>query len=98
MSIVPAPRRTRENDYPTTDGKPMAETDRHRDLMFDLIKMLQAFFAAMSQVYASGNLLVFYQRGNRRKHVSPDVFVAKGVDKRRRSNYVVWEEGMARQV
>jgi Uma2 family endonuclease len=76
----------------------MAETDGHRELMFDLIKMLQAFFAAMSQVYVSGNLLVFYQRGNRRKHVSPDVFVVKGVEKRRRPNYLVWEEGKGPQV
>src|SRR5271165_7336416 len=62
-----------QNDYPTSDGKPMAETDWHRDLMVLLIEMLRAFFQGQ-RVYISGNLLVFYEPGNRRRHVSPDVF------------------------
>ena len=28
-------------EYPTSDGKPMAETDVHRDLMIDLIETLE---------------------------------------------------------
>jgi Uma2 family endonuclease len=80
------------NGYPTSDGKPMAETDHHRDLMVDLIQTLKAFYAAQQRVYVSGNLLVFYEPGNRRRHVSPDVFVVKGVPKHDRLNYLVWEE------
>jgi hypothetical protein len=34
-----------EVDYPTSDGRPMAETDLHRDRMFDLITTLQDHFA-----------------------------------------------------
>ena len=26
------------NDYPTSDGKPMGETDIHRDLLFQQVK------------------------------------------------------------
>jgi len=59
MSSV-IPQHTRSNDYPTTDGRPMAETDLHRDLMVDLIRTLQAYYQADEQVYVSGNLLVFY--------------------------------------
>jgi len=70
----------------------MAETERHRDLMFELIKTLQVFFALVPRVCVSGNLLIFYQRGNRRRHVAPDVFVVRGVEKRERENYLVWEE------
>src|SRR5215471_5000169 len=81
------------NDYPTTDGKPMAETERHRDLMIDLIKTLQGFYEAQDNVCVSGNLLLFYKKGNKRKHISPDVFVVKGVPKRVRINYLVWQEG-----
>ena len=44
MSSVPAPRRARAIDYPTGDGKPMAETELHRNLMIELILTLQAFF------------------------------------------------------
>ncbi len=82
-----------QREYPTSDGKPMAETDWHRDLMTALIQTLAIFFAARRRVYVSGNLLLFYERGNKRKHVSPDVFVVKGVAKRRRLNYLVWLEG-----
>jgi hypothetical protein len=44
-------------------------------------------------VYVSGNLLLFYERGNKRRHVSPDVFVVKGVAKHTRPNYLLWQEG-----
>jgi Uma2 family endonuclease len=81
------------NGYPTSDGKPMAETDWHRKLMNVLIETLIAYFAAAPRVYVSGNLLIFYQPGNKRRHVSPDVFVVQGVPKHDRPNYLVWEEG-----
>ena len=41
-------------------------------------------------------MFVHYERGNRNRHVSPDVFVVKGVQKEvrpKRRNYRVWEEG-----
>jgi Uma2 family endonuclease len=93
MSTVVRPKHPLLNDYPTSDGRPMAETDWHRDLMNNLIDTLQAFYADNPKVYVSGNLLLFYEPGNRRRHVSPDVFVVKGVPKRERPNYLVWEEG-----
>jgi Uma2 family endonuclease len=71
----------------------MAATDWHRDLMIALIQTLEAHFADQPQIYVSGNLLVVYQKGDRRKHVSPDVFVVKGVPKQQRPNYLIWEEG-----
>ena len=71
----------------------MAETDLHRLLIVDLIDSLDAFYNADPMVYVSGNLLLFYVPGDRRRHVSPDVFVVKGVPKQRRRNFLVWEEG-----
>ena len=79
--------------YPTSDGKPMAETDFHRDLMTDLIKTLQDFYADEPTTYVSGNLLLYYEEGNKRRHVSPDVFVVRGVPKHSRLYYLLWEEG-----
>ncbi len=35
-------------------------------------------------VCVSGNMLMFYEEGNRRKHVSPDVFVVRGIPKKQR--------------
>ena len=77
--------------YPESDGKPMAETDRHRDLMVDFIQMLQHHFTD-EPVYVSGNLLIYYEQGTR-KSVAPDVFVVHGVAKKRRRTYLTWEEG-----
>jgi Uma2 family endonuclease len=88
-------------DYPTRDGRPMAETDVHLLLMLSLIPMLREFFRPQSLVYVGGNMLVFYERGNKRKHVSPDVFVVRGVPSHLhhlRDNFLIWEEGRAPQV
>jgi Uma2 family endonuclease len=92
MSIATPEPRIR-NGYPTTDGRPMAETDIHRKLMMALIEALEDRYAADQNVYVSGNLLLFYEEGNKRRHVSPDVFVVFGVPKQLRPNYLLWEEG-----
>jgi Uma2 family endonuclease len=89
----------REIDYPTSDGKPMAETDLHRDNMLDLIEALKDYFAADPMVYVSGNLLLFYEEGNKRKHVAPDVFVVRGIPKEPlREYYLLWREGKSPDV
>jgi Uma2 family endonuclease len=81
-------------DYPSGDGLPMAETPLHRQNLTDQIAMLSAWFAGEPQVYVSGNMFVYYVRGNRNKHVAPDVFVVRGVPKDRpRKTYRIWEEG-----
>jgi Uma2 family endonuclease len=91
--MATVPDRVEEDvTYPTSDGRPMAETDLHRDLMLDLIETLKVRYAADPMAYVSGNLLLYYERGNRRRHVSPDVFVVLGVPKRRRDYYLLWEE------
>jgi Uma2 family endonuclease len=72
----------------------MGETDLHRQDMVDVIETLEDYFAANPDVYVTGNLLLFYERGNRRKHVAPDVFVVFGVSKQPpRDHYLLWEEG-----
>ena len=83
----------REIEYPESDGKPMAETDVHRNLMIDFIQMLKAHFQSESDIYVSGNLLLYYEKGNPRRSVAPDVFVVKGIENRQRRNYLLWEEG-----
>ena len=79
--------------YPSSDGKPMAETDKHRKLMVDFIQMLEHHFREANDVYVSGNLLMYYEDGNPRKSVAPDVFVVFGVGKKPRRTYLTWEEG-----
>jgi Uma2 family endonuclease len=96
MATVPKQRRARAIDYPSGDGKPMAETELHLLDMIDTIQLLRDYFSTKPKVYVGGNLLLYYQEGNRRKHVAPDVLVALGVPKEPlRENYLVWEEGKA---
>ncbi len=85
-------------EYPSSDGEPMAETDIHRKLMNRLIDTLEQFFHAESDVYVSGNLLIYYVEGDTRKRVAPDVFVVRGVGKQDRRVYKLWEEGRAPDV
>ena len=79
--------------YPETDGKPMAETDIHYEAVTNTRFALQWYFRDRDDVYVSGNLFVYYEEGNPKKCVAPDVFVVFGVPKKRRRVYLVWEEG-----
>ena len=77
----------------------MGETDLHRQDMVDVIDTLADRFAAEADVYVTGNLLLFYEEGNRRKHISPDVFVVRGVPKLPpRDYYLLWKEGRSPDV
>ncbi len=78
--------------YPESDGKPMAETDAHRDLILDCIETLKQHFKDELDVYVSGNLLIYYPDGMNAASVAPDVFVVRGVPKKRRRIYVTREE------
>lgn len=78
--------------YPESDGHPMAESDLHRDLMFEVIAIMKGLFASKSDVYVSGNLLVYYEKGNIYKVLAPDCFVTFGVKQKRRKIYKVWDE------
>lgn len=85
-------------DYPTSDGRPMAETDTHRQQMVDLIDALSHHFRDRDDVYVSGNLLFYYVEGNKRRHISPDVMVVIGIPKGKRDYYLLWKEGRSPQV
>jgi len=88
---VRAPRPVR---YPESDGKPMAETPDHRDEMMRLIQTLQDAFADRDDVYVSGNMMMYFEEGNPRASISPDVFVTLGADKHTdRRVYKTWEDG-----
>ena len=82
--------------YIESDGKPMGETELHFLNMRYFVEPLTDWFASDPMAYVGGNLFVHYQRGNRNRHISPDVFVVKGVPKEpMRRAYLVWEEGHA---
>ena len=79
--------------YPERDGKPMAETDVHIDVLIYLREALRDFFRSEPLVYVAGNMLLYYEEGNPSACVAPDVFVVQGVAKGERRTYKLWEEG-----
>src|SRR5262249_24965938 len=79
-------------DYPSSDGKPMAETDLHRDWMITNIQRLERFYLG-KRVYVSGNLLIYFEKGNPRKSVAPDTFIVKNRKPGRREIFQTWKKG-----
>ncbi|MGO8745374.1 MAG: Uma2 family endonuclease [Thermoguttaceae bacterium] len=69
----------------------MGETDVHINETIRLRLLLKRFYAGQT-VYVAGNLLVFYEQGNPKKFVVPDVFVVQGIEPRDRRFYKLWVE------
>ena len=78
--------------YPSSDGRPIAESDFQRTPLIYAVDRLRHHFRDHREVYVSGNLLLYYQEGNPRASVAPDVFVVRGVSNVDRSSYRLWEE------
>ena len=78
--------------YPESDGQPMAETDLHRDEMYDLIHALRRRYRDVPDVYVTGNLFFYFVQGDPRSVVAPDLFLVRGVEKRSRKIYKLWDE------
>ena len=82
-------------EYPSSDGRPMAENDAQRAAIMYAIGALEIWFSDRSDVYVSGDLLIYYEEGNPRRSVAPDAFVVIGAEQRRRMTYKLWEEPKA---
>ena len=80
-------------EYPSGDGKPMAENDAQLAAILYGIGALRVYFESREDVYVSGDLLMYYEEGDPRVSVATDVFVVFGVEDRMRKRYLVWEEG-----
>ena len=71
----------------------MAENDWQLHAMIDALSVLDRYFEDREDVYVSGDLLIYYEEGNPKARVAPDVFVVFGVPKRKRPTYLLWQEG-----
>jgi Uma2 family endonuclease len=78
-------------DYPESDGKPMGETDLHRDWMFRILEIFRRRYAGQ-KVYVASDLLVYYVEGTPTKFVVPDCFVVLDCDPQRRRIFQTWSE------
>lgn len=93
----PSPRRRDEDEneklYPSSDGKPMAETDQHAELMIYFKEALRHHYADRPDVYVSGNNFIYYEEGNPKARISPDCYVVFGAGMRLRNSFMTWREG-----
>ena len=79
-------------EYPTSDGKPVAETERHFMRLVGAAYGIRKHLAHRNDVYVGSNMLVYDEPGNPRRHLSPDIFVAFGVKRGERDLFKIWEE------
>ena len=79
--------------YPESDGKPMAETERHFREILKNFSLLEHHFANIPDVYVLGDMLMYYVEGDPTKSIAPDIFVSFGIGRKERRIYKIWEEG-----
>lgn len=82
-------------DYPDSDGQPMAESDFQREPLIYAVESLRIYFRDRPNVYVSGNVFVYYEQGNPKAVVAPDVFVVIGAPSHDRASYKLWQEPKA---
>ena len=92
LSVTPS---ATEIYYPDTDGLPVAESDFQLGPLMYAIDALRAYFQGRDDVYVAGDLFLYYEEGNPRAVVAPDVFVVLGAPNRLRSSYMLWREPKA---
>lgn len=78
--------------YPESDGEPMGETEYHVIATLYLYDALRHYFRHDPNIYVAADMFLYYEEGNPRANKSPDVMVIKGVEKRRRRIFKIWEE------
>ena len=72
----------------------MSETFKHGQVSIDAKVVLALHNAGRADACVGGNNFVYYEEGNPKAVVSPDIFVAYGVPKETdREVWKVWEEG-----
>jgi Uma2 family endonuclease len=89
---------TRWIDYPSSDGKPMAETWLHIRAIMLLHQALEDFFRDRADAFIASDQFWYWEDGNNKACIAPDVMVVLGVpqrDPRERTSFFSWEEGGA---
>ena len=80
--------------YPCSDGQPMAETEVHGACMMYVACALMRCFEVRGRanVHVGSNSFLYYERGNPRAVVAPDVYVVVGAPAYPRDTYLLWNE------
>ncbi len=86
-----AVREPEDVEYP--EGNWIAQSVWHGDAVSQATVALKKHFRKRENVLVAMELLVYYERGNDKVCLQPDVQVVFGVQRGNRSSYKVWEEG-----
>ena len=82
-----------EEVYPSSDGKPMAETGIHVRAIIDLYAVLEHRYRAHDDVLVAANIFLYYVEGDPKKRRSPDVMVVKKArGNHLRRSFMTWIE------
>ena len=84
------PATTPEIIYPTSDGKPLAETQQHALAILMTLGLLRLYLQEQPAVVFADQFL-YYIEGNPKARVAPDVMVIFDIEKRLYDNYKIWE-------
>lgn len=91
-NLPPRVSETDEIFYPETDESIMPEGILHFLLSVNLTSVLLAFFANREDVKVFGNCMLYYEEGNPRKVISPDLMICFGLKETPKRVYKLWEE------
>ncbi len=86
-----------EVQYPSGDGKPVAETFAHFYAIAMTVELLRLYLEGQ-QATILGNQFMYYQEGDTSQRTAPDVMVIFGVAPGGRDNYKIWAEGAVPRV
>jgi len=81
--------------YPSGDGQPMAETQIHVRAIMLLHQALEDFFKDQPDVMIASDIFWYWERGNRKARISPDVMVIPGIQRQdiyENRSYFSWVE------
>lgn len=92
LFVPPQKNGGKEVYYPESDGEPIGETAYHVKLLTSLYQILETFFLDKKDICVVADMMFYYEEGNPRKSIAPDVMVVKGVHKNPRCVFKLWEE------
>lgn len=82
--------------YPSKDGIPMPDAMHQEPHYVEILATLKTFFNARPDVLVSGDTFIYYVEGDPSTKLSPDCYIAFGVDDeevRKDDSYIVWRAG-----
>ena len=81
-----------EDGYPYSDGHFEMEGDFHSGPLRAVQDALRAIFDGRDDMYFASDMGLFFEKGNRRAVVVPDLVVVFGATRRSRNSLKLWEE------